>query len=316
MDNRTQAELYAAVAQEASAVVIRRYSSSFSLATRLLEKPVRRDVESIYALVRIADEIVDGASAGCGSAPEAIRACLDKLEQEALEAAAGAYSSNLVVHAFGLTAKRTGIGADLIRPFFASMRADLERAAHSADSFDEYVYGSAEVVGLMCVRAFLQGKPVDVDRLARLDAGARRLGAAFQKVNFLRDLADDYRDLGRSYFPGVSVDGFTEAEKHAVLDGIDADLAAARAVVPELPAGSRTAVAAVHALFAELSARLRRTPAGDLLLRRVRVPNQVKLRLIAKAWYQEQLPAARLPVHLPAARLRHLPAAALFRSHR
>ncbi|EMY32653.1 bifunctional enzyme phytoene desaturase/synthetase [Arthrobacter crystallopoietes BAB-32] len=325
MDNKTQAELYASVAQEASAVVIRRYSSSFSLATRLLEKPVRRHVENIYALVRIADEIVDGASAGCGSEPQAIRRCLDRLEREALDAAAGAYSSNLVVHSFGLTAAATGIGPELIRPFFASMRTDLDRSAHSTASFDEYVYGSAEVVGLMCVRAFLLGRPVAQERVARLDAGARRLGAAFQKVNFLRDLADDYQDLGRSYFPGVAVDGFSEAQKHELLDGIEADLSAAAAAIPDLPAGSKTAVAAVHALFAELARRLRRTPAQELLTRRVGVPDRAKLRLVAQVWCS-QLPRPLLRrrvdhprpgLHAPVQRLRQLPpVAALLRSHR
>ncbi|QTG82993.1 squalene/phytoene synthase family protein [Arthrobacter crystallopoietes] len=311
MDNQAQAGLYASVAQEAAAVVIRRYSTSFSLATRLLEKPVRRHVENIYALVRIADECVDGACAGSGSAPEAIRSCLDKLEQETLDALTGCYSSNLVVHAFSITAREVGIGTELIRPFFASMRADLEQTGHTRDSFDAYVYGSAEVVGLMCVRAFLLGSPVDAGHLARLDGGARRLGAAFQKVNFLRDLSDDYQDLGRSYFPGVTVGEFSDAQKDALLGDIEADLAAAAAVIPELPAGSRTAVAAVHALFAELAKRLRAVPARELLSRRVRVPDAVKLRLVAAAWIGQQ------PAVSGTWRLRRVPLlAALHRSSR
>lgn len=283
-----QSRLYGEVAQDACALVIRKYSSSFTLATRLLEKPVRRHVENIYALVRIADEIVDGASAGCGDGPEATRGCLDGLERETLAAVAGCYSANLIVHAFAQTARTVGIGPELIRPFFASMRADLTRAAHTPDSFAEYVYGSAEVVGIMCVRAFLGGAHLPAAQLARLDAGARRLGAAFQKVNFLRDLAEDYGTLGRSYFPGMPVQAFGEAEKAAILDGIDADLAAAAAVIGELPPGSRSAVAAVHALFAELGRRLRRTPARELLQRRVRVPGPVKLRLAVAAWYGQQ----------------------------
>jgi len=283
-----QARLYAEVAQQACAVVIRRYSTSFALATRLLERPVRRHVENIYALVRIADEIVDGASAGCGAGPDATRECLDGLERETLATVAGCYSANLVVHAFAMTARTVGIGPELIRPFFASMRADLTRAAHTQDTFEDYVYGSAEVVGIMCVRAFLRGEQPAAGQLARLDAGARRLGAAFQKVNFLRDLAEDYQSLGRSYFPGVAVEDFGEAEKAAVLAGIEADLAAAEAVIGELPPGSRAAVAAVHALFAELARRLQRTPAEEMLRRRVRVPGPVKLRLAARAWYGQQ----------------------------
>jgi phytoene/squalene synthetase len=254
----------------------------------MLERPVRRHVANIYALVRIADEIVDGASAGSGAGPEATRDCLDGLEQETLAAVAGCYSSNLIVHAFAMTARAVGIGPELIRPFFASMRADLTAAEHTRDSFENYVYGSAEVVGLMCVRAFLLGQELPAPQLARLDTGARRLGAAFQKVNFLRDLADDYSALGRSYFPGISVEDFSEAQKAALLAEIEADLAAAGAVIGDLPAGSRTGVAAVHALFSELVRRLYRTPAQELLNRRVQVPDAVKLWLVASAWCGQQ----------------------------
>ncbi|GAB3569213.1 squalene/phytoene synthase family protein [Arthrobacter alkaliphilus] len=303
MDQQDQARLYASVAQEAAAVVIRRYSTSFLLATRLLEKPVRRHVENIYALVRIADECVDGACAGSGSAPEAVRACLVKLEEDTIDAVQGCYSSNLVVHAFALTARAVGIGPELVRPFFASMRADLARSEHTRESFDEYVYGSAEVVGMMCVRAFLQGRMVNPGHLSRLEDGARRLGAAFQKINFLRDLADDFQDLGRSYFPGISVEEFSDTQKDALLAEITDDLAAAQAVIAELPAGSRTAVAAVHALFAELARRLGAAPARELLHRRVRVPDAVKLRLVAAAWYGQRTTPRQL-------RLRQLAAAA------
>ena len=133
----------------------------------------------------------------------------------------------------------------------------------------------------MCLRAFVLGE--DVTDLPRLEIGARALGAAFQKVNFLRDLAADFETLGRSYFPGINVDTFTEAEKLRLLDDIDADLAVSAAVVPELPASSRRAVALAQSLFAELSVRLRKTPASQLVRARVRVPNPVKARLALAA---------------------------------
>jgi phytoene/squalene synthetase len=188
-----------------------------------------------------------------------------------------------VVHAFARTARATGFGSELTAPFFASMRADLSATEHDDASFDSYVYGSAEVVGLMCLRAFLLGHTVSETDDATLVTGARRLGAAFQKVNFLRDLAADFEELGRSYFPGVDVTSFTEADKVRLLDDIDADLAVSASVIPMLPLSSRRAVSLAQGLFADLSARLRRTPADELVRTRVRVPNPVKLRIAAAA---------------------------------
>ncbi|MGQ1837861.1 phytoene desaturase family protein [Kocuria turfanensis] len=274
---------YDDAARQSAATVIRRYSTSFGLACRLLGPQIRPHVYAVYALVRIADEIVDGASAGAGVPAEGARELLDDLEAETYAAIARGFSSNLVVHAFARTARDAGIGADLVRPFFASMRADLSEDRHSPGSLDEYVYGSAEVVGLMCLQVFLAGREVPPDVRARLVAGARRLGAAFQKVNFLRDLAEDYGELGRVYFPGVEPGAFSEAEKNRLLDDIDADLAAARAVIDDLPVSSRAAVLVAHDLFRELSVRIRATPARELLSSRIRVPDARKAALAASA---------------------------------
>ena len=275
--------LYDQVAEETASIVIRRYSTSFGLAARLLGPGVRQHVENIYALVRVADEIVDGAAEESGLDTVAAGRALNEMERETDKAMEEGFSSNLVVHAFALTAREVGFGTEYTAPFFESMRMDLTAKEHDQESFDRYVYGSAEVVGLMCLRAFLADQTVtDADR-QRLEAGARALGAAFQKVNFLRDLAADFETLGRSYFPGINVDSFTEAEKIRLLDDIDADLAVSAAVVPELPAHSRRAVALAQSLFAELSVRLRRTPAAELVRARVRVPNPVKARLALAA---------------------------------
>lgn len=272
--------LYDAVSEASAAVVIRRYSSSFGLTSRLLSEPVRTEVRNIYALVRVADEVVDLPDPQLGQADRS--RMLDRLQEEVRHALLTGHSSNLVVHAFARTARRCGIGDDLVDPFFDSMRTDLTTTAHDQASFDRYVYGSAEVVGLMCLRAFLADGPVD--DYERLAPGARRLGAAFQKVNFLRDLAEDHDLLGRSYFPGLEVDRFCEADRDRLLDDIDADLAAAAAVVPLLPPSSRRAVRAAHATFAELAQRLRATPARELRSRRVSVPTPVKARLVAGAF--------------------------------
>jgi phytoene/squalene synthetase len=199
------------------------------------------------------------------------------------------FSTNLVVHAFALTARETGFGEELTAPFYASMRADLSQTAHTPESFERYVYGSAEVVGLMCLKAFLVGHRYSDADDARLVDGARHLGAAFQKINFLRDLAADFTALGRSYFPGVDVDSFTEAQKTAIIDDIQNDLDIACSTLTLLPSSSRRAVVLAQGLFAELTRRLRETPASVLVTTRIRVPNPVKMRIAALA------AAGRLP---------------------
>jgi len=270
--------LYDRTAQDAAAAVIAAYSTSFGLATRLLGPRPRPHVRNVYALVRIADEIVDGPAAAAGLDPAAARAILDELESETLTAIERGFSSNLVVHAFARTARECGVGDTLIRPFFSSMRTDLLTVRHDAASHDDYVYGSAEVVGLMCLQVFVNaGAPHPADPDAELVDGARRLGAAFQDVNFLRDLHHDEDALGRDYL-GLASGASTRAH---VLDRIDADLAAAAAVIPKLPADCRRAVTAAHDLFAALSLRLRRDSPSD---ERVRVPDAVKATLAARAW--------------------------------
>jgi phytoene/squalene synthetase len=282
-DGGPRLALYDDVAQQTASLVIRRYSTSFGLASRLLGAGIRQSVENIYALVRVADEIVDGGAEEAGLDRLAAGRLLNAYEQETERALEEGYSADLVVHAFARTARAAGFGSELTKPFFASMRADLHETVHDEASFREYVYGSAEVVGLMCLRVFTAGRTYTADELATLEAGARSLGAAFQKVNFLRDLAADHDKLGRSYFPGVDVTRLTDDEKARLLDDIDSDLAAAAATLPLLPRDSRRAVALAHGLFAELSRRLRRTPASVLITTRVRVPDPVKLRIALRA---------------------------------
>lgn len=284
---RTDARsLYDIVSEVSAAVVIREYSSSFGLASRLLAEPVRTHVRNVYALVRVADEIVDNPDPALGVGPRG--RMLTWLQEDTRQAMATGYSANLVVHAFARTARAVGVEDEVVAPFFASMHMDLDTAEHTPESFERYVHGSAEVVGLMCLRAFLAAPDGPSDREAAYDAlapGARRLGAAFQKLNFLRDLAADHDLLHRRYFPGLDLDHFADADRDRLLDDIDADLAAAAAVIPGLPRSSRRAVGAAHATFAELSARLRQTSAPQIRRTRVRVPGLVKLRIAAGALY-------------------------------
>lgn len=271
--------LYSKAAEASTNQVISAYSTSFGWATKLLGRSVRQDVRNIYGLVRVADEIVDGAA-------EKIYAdsLLAELETETYRAIEIGFSTNLVVHAFALTAKRCKIERDIIQPFFDSMRADITQREHNQASFDLYVYGSAEVVGLMCLQAFIADQPAQSAEVKRrMVAGARALGSAFQKVNFLRDLAADFRQLGRSYFPGVNVETFNEAEKLRLVADIDSELAKSAATLGLLPTNSRKAVAAAQMFFAALNERIRNTPAEKLIETRISVPNSQKLLILAKA---------------------------------
>ncbi|HRA51163.1 squalene/phytoene synthase family protein [Actinotalea sp.] len=275
--------LYDEVAQQAADALIARYSTSFGLATRLLPAAQRAHIRTVYALVRLADEVVDGASVAAGAGTQA-RRLLDDLEAQTEAAMASGYSTNVLVHAFAATARHVGFGTELTAPLFAAMRMDLDVTEHDEASLRRYVYGSAEVIGLMCLRVFLLDEPA-ARRQARyeeLAPGAQGLGAAFQKVNFLRDLAEDYETLGRRYLD-VDPAHLTEEAKAAVLADIAADLHVAALALPRLPAPARRAVGVAYALFAELAARLAATPADEVLRTRVRVPGPVKARLAARA---------------------------------
>ena len=282
----TGIDLYNKVAHDSASVVISEYSTSFGWATSLLPAGVRGQIKDIYALVRVADEIVDGSAAGSNGAQKVnIRKQLDDLEGEVYAAMKVGFSTNLIVHAFALTAVQVGITKAMIEPFFASMRADITKAKHTSKTFKDYVYGSAEVVGLMCLRAFIAGREdhYSPSEKTALDEGALALGAAFQKINFLRDLDADFRALGRSYFPGITIETFNEEQKQFLVADIAADLIVAANSIRLLPRDVRPAVSAAQFLFQELTVKIARTPASVLISTRIRVSNPRKLVLVAKA---------------------------------
>lgn len=278
--------LYSQAAHRASKEVIYSYSTSFGMATRLLSKDIRHHVENIYALVRVADEIVDGSAADAAlRAPELDPELeLNAFEQETYRAMQLGFSTNLIIHAFAVTAREVGISKDIVEPFFYSMRQDLTETEHTQETFDTYVYGSAEVVGLMCLAAFVHGGNYSKEEKIALVKGARALGSAFQKVNFLRDLSADFKRLGRSYFPNVNVTNFDEQTKVRLVADINEDLKVSAASLPLLPKSARAAVTAAHLLFAELNLKIGNTEASKLIETRISVGNFTKLSLVVKSF--------------------------------
>lgn len=272
-------------AQRAAREVIYSYSTSFGLATRLLGKQFQGHVENIYALVRVADEIVDGSAAQAREIsgqvdPEKL---LNEFEAETYQAMESGYSTNLIIHAFAQTARAVGIAKEIVEPFFYSMRQDLTEKEHDQASFEKYVYGSAEVVGLMCLQVFMAGKDYSAEERTKLIGGARALGSAFQKVNFLRDLAADFKRLGRSYFPGVDVKNFNEETKKRLVADIHADLAVSAESLPLLPSSARRAVTAAQLLFTQLNHQIAKTSAEELITKRISVSAAHKTALLIRA---------------------------------
>lgn len=297
-------------AETAAADVIDQYSTSFGLATKLLGPRHRQHVRNIYAMVRVADEIVDGVAAEAGLSAREQAEALDRYVADVHRAMRTGYSSDLVIHAFARTARVSGIDESLTQPFFDSMRADLGDAVASgvagiaeadqrsdpparpdpgtrapqvydAEAHAKYVFGSAEVVGLMCLRVFVRDRRLTAPERDTLEFGAKQLGAAFQNINFLRDLADDTDRLGRSYLSDRG--RLDDAARLEWVRTVRTQLADARRVIPLLPKDARAAVRSALALFAALTDRVDRTPAAELYRTRVRVPDPVKAGLAARA---------------------------------
>lgn len=296
-DRSTALAKFDAAACAAANEVIEAYSTSFGLAARLLGGRHRQHVRNIYAMVRVADEIVDGAAAQAGLDRLAQRRRLDEYESAAHAAMRTGYSTDLVLHAFARTADAAGIGEDLTGPFFASMRSDLgeveglDPLTFDDESHAAYVYGSAEVVGLMCLKVFLRDQQIDEESQDKLVSGARSLGAAFQNINFMRDLADDSGRLNRDY---LGANGrLTPGAQARWTACISAQLEVAAEAIPLLPADARTAVRTAHASFSALARRLGTTSVEELYTRRVRVPDHRKVAFAAIASLRTALEVAR-----------------------
>ena len=284
---------YSRVAETISADIIRGYSSSFFLASCLLREPVRSNVRNLYGLVRIADEIVDGAAADAGLSSSDVLRALDQYEEHTLRAARDGFSTDPVIQAFANTVRWAEIDHELIHDFFHSMRLDVRSADEdgpvtydSAEAAD-YIHGSAGVIGLMCNAIFskvsaLNGEPLTAQQRRQSQEAAYALGSAFQKINFLRDYHHDSAQLSRIYLPQLIAAGLTESAKESIILEIRAELRKARKGMMLLPRQAHSGVLLAHNLFAELTDKLDKTPAATVAQQRIRLSNRRKLRIAAQ----------------------------------
>ncbi|MFN3874668.1 MAG: phytoene/squalene synthase family protein [Flavobacteriales bacterium] len=267
--------LYDKVCLKASRHATYSYSTSFSLGVRSLHKRFHGPIHAIYGFVRFADEIVDTFH-GFDKA-----ALLRSFREDTHRAIAEGISLNPILHSFQRVVNRYGIEPDLYDTFLDSMAMDLTDRRHDQRSYETYILGSAEVVGLMCLRVFCEG---DDDLYQRLRPAAMRLGAAFQKVNFLRDLKDDHQSLGRTYFPGIDLSQWSEDTKRAIEQDIQADFDAALIGIRQLPKGARFGVYTAYIYYLALLRKIQALPASRIMQERVRVRNRKKLALLTASY--------------------------------
>lgn len=266
-------ELYESTSYTISQVLTKAYSTSFSMSMRLFSQDIRPHIYAIYGMVRIADEIVDTYMG------DDRRELLDELEKEVKAATKRGYSTNPVVYAYALTARAYHIPNTLVTAFFKSMRLDLTNHIYDQALYETYIYGSAEVVGLMSLKVFT----ADETLYDKLERGARHLGAAYQKVNFLRDIKADAEGLRRWYFPFSSYETFDDKARDRIIKDIDRDFKQAKKAANQLPESSRKAVMLSVTYYETLLNKIRRTPANVLKNRRIRINNFKKLGLLVKA---------------------------------
>jgi phytoene synthase len=265
-----------------SKLITARYSTSFTLGIRTLDRRFHLPVYAVYGFVRWADEIVDTFH---NYDKAALFADFKRQTDEAL---AMRFSLSPVLHAFQLMVHRYGIDREFIDAFLRSMEMDLEDNHYNQSLYEDYIYGSAEVVGLMCLRIFCEG---DEAMFERLREPARRLGSAFQKVNFLRDIRSDYEERGRVYFPGVVYERFDDATKREIEADIRADFDAAYAGIVQLPRAARLGVYLAYVYYLKLFHKIKQLPAARILGERVRVPDNTKLLLLMGSYFRYRLRA-------------------------
>ncbi len=273
-------QLFDDVSVEMSKLTTRRYSTSFSLGIYFLSPTLRNSIYSIYGFVRVADEIVDSFN-------DFNRAkLLTQFSTQTFEAIEDGVSINPILNAFQEVVNKYNIDLSLIETFLKSMKMDLEKVHYTREKFEEYILGSAEVVGLMCLHVFCQG---DLVMFEKLKPSAMKLGAAFQKVNFLRDLKDDYEILGRNYFPSVDFNDFTLNDKAQIENEIEADFHDALEGIKMLPTSSRGGVYLAYVYYVTLFKKIKKLPASRILEERVRINNTHKIGLMVNSMVQYKM---------------------------
>ena len=273
-------KLFDELSAEASRKTTLRYSTSFSIGIYCLNRRLHEPIYNIYGFVRFADEIVD-------SFLDYDRAALlHEFRTETRKAIDRKISLNPILNSFQSTVHKYGIDYELIDTFINSMEMDLGQTAHDKRSYDQYILGSAEVVGLMCLRVFTEGNR---EMYEHLKPAAMRLGAAFQKVNFLRDMKSDYMALGRIYFPGVEWEFFNSESKKEIEKDIEQDFDAALAGIRQLPASSRFGVYVAFMYYRRLFAKIKSITSRDMMHSRVRIPNYQKMGLLASSFVRHSM---------------------------
>jgi len=273
-------ELFHKTSDDCSKAVTLNYSTSFSSAIRLLHRDLRAPIFNVYGFVRLADEIVDTFH------QHDKQALLAAFRTETFEAIERGISLNPVLNSFQRTVRQFHIGHDLIQSFFKSMESDLTEKQYDKQGYEEYIYGSAEVVGLMCLHVFCEGNQ---ELFQQLKQPARALGAAFQKVNFLRDIRADYVDLSRTYFPGCDFANFTQNQKRCIEQEIENDFASALAGILRLPLKSRFGVYVAYKYYYSLFRKIKSTGAQYILQTRIRIPNYHKAYIVLRAGVKNSL---------------------------
>tara|TARA_B100001564_G_scaffold204875_1_gene172399 strand:+ start:720 stop:1559 length:840 start_codon:yes stop_codon:yes gene_type:complete len=274
-------EVFDLVSFDCSKLVTKRYSTSFSMGTSLLGSEIKRHIYNIYGFVRFADEIVDTFHKFNK------KDLLDRFENDLFYAIENQISLNPILNSFQHTVNKNNIEIELINSFIESMRLDLHKSLYETETeYKKYVYGSADVVGLMCLKVFVKG---DLKNYNELKTSAMALGSAFQKVNFLRDLKTDSEDLKRNYFPNVDVANFDEKTKQKIIEEIENDFNNALEGINKLPDDSRLGVYTAYKYYKKLLFKLKRTSSLNIKRIRIRIPNYQKIAVLAKSYLKFHL---------------------------
>lgn len=273
-------ELFDEVSIRCSQLTTHAYSTSFSLGIRCLDKSIRKPICSIYGFVRFADEIVDTFHDYDKAS------LLQRFKEDTYKAIEEKISLNPILHSFQLAVNKYNIDLKLVDQFLYSMEMDLTERKYSNEEFETYILGSAEVVGLMCLHVFCNGNKAQFEELKPY---AMKLGSAFQKINFLRDLKDDYVEMGRTYFPGIELTEFDEKSKAEIEVGIEDDFKAGFEGIKRLPKCAKFGVYLAYVYYYSLFKKIRKTPSSNVLSKRIRIANPIKVGILCSTYLKHRL---------------------------